>query len=100
MLLSTRLGPGQREDVVEKKLCSASKMSGRKRTQNSTGVEKQRVRVIELSAADIWGLVRVGGRGNRAPRLEDKRGEWQRTWLTFQGAEGELSLLTKSAGGD
>lgn len=64
------------------------------------GVEKQRVRVTGLSAADTWGLVRVGGRGNRALRLEDKRGEWQRTWLTVQGAEGELSLLTKSAGSD
>lgn len=35
------------------------------------GGEKQWVRVTGMSAADTWGLVRVGGWGNQAPRLED-----------------------------
>lgn len=36
------------------------------------GGEKQQVRAMGMSAADAWGLVRGGGRGNWAPRLQDE----------------------------
>lgn len=79
-------------------------MSGRKRTQNSPGVEagwceEQQVRAKGMSAADAWGLVRGGGRGETGPRLQDEGRMAENMGLPFQGQK-SCPSLTKSAGGD
>ena len=75
VLLSTGLGPGQRRRSLRRDCVVPVKcLVEREHTTPQgwrLGGEKQWVRVTGMSAADTWGLVRVGGRGNRAPRLED-----------------------------